>query len=415
MNKKFLRAGMIFASLLAVLSFGACSDDETTPTPAPAPELTSITPDALTWDAEAVDAKTITVAGQNLTNNRITLSALTYFTATLEGTTVTVTPKDVNKSTGALVETLTVSVANGNSLTATLTHSGSVVPVLKALNPDNLTWKAEEVNAQTITVEGDNMDKATITLSALTAYTATLNGTTITVTPKAANELTEPVSEELTVTVEGKSLTATLTQEAKVVVTPDPDPDPEPETKQWVRVSENKTDWSCEYLVVCDTELYVDAPRLWTLSTDVALQNGANDPNLFITVAENVITAAKTNDGADVAIDDLANYVVTVAALGDGKYAIKIGEGKYIKNSSGNHTAGIKAVEESTAVGATSMELQADGSVKIVAENTNLGLGFIGGEKHAFNYLPLDNGKNIGIEISNDRSFVSLYEYVAVK
>ncbi len=381
------------------------------------PELTALTPNALTWDANAVDAKSIRVEGKDLAGATIKLSALTHYTAAAVEyngvVTIAVTPNAANDQADPVVEKLTVSVEGAEtSLEATLTHKGKeaavAVPTLKKLTPNALSWAAEAVDAKTIDIEVENAEGKAITLSTLTAFTATLNGTKITVTPKAANELTTPVTEKLTVSVEGgNSLEATLTHEAKAAVTPDP----EPATGKWVKVTADKSDWSGDYLVVCDTELSAENPRLWTLNTNADNQNN-NDLNLYITVAEKVITAAKTKDGVDVAIADLANYVVTVAALGDGKYSIKIGEGKYIKNSSGNHTAGMTTAAENTTISASSMELQADGSVKIVAENTNLGLGFIGGKKYAFNYLPLDNGKNIGIDVTEDRSYVSLYEYV---
>ena len=201
-----------FVETLTVSVEGGNSLEAALTQAAPVPALTALTPDALVWADDETEPKSITFEGTNISGKAITVSELTNFTATVSGTTVTITPKAANIGATAFVETLTVSVEGGNSLTANLTQAAPA-PSLTALNPDALTWAAEETNAKTITLEGTNISGKTITLSELTNFDAVVEGTTVTVTPKAANTGNDDFTETLTVSVEGgNSLEADLTQ-----------------------------------------------------------------------------------------------------------------------------------------------------------------------------------------------------------
>ncbi len=512
MNKKFLRAGMIFASLLAVLSFGACSDDEGTdePVPAPVPELTSLTPDALTWDAKAVDAKTITIKGKNLKDATITLSALTHYTAKLEGTTVTVTPKAANADNKDVVEKLTISVKDGNSLEATLTQKAAEaepepepeIPALKSLTPNALTWEAAAVDAKTITIAGDYLDGATITLSTLTAFTATLEGkvvtvtpkaanadnkdvvekltvslkdgnsleatltqkakpapeltsltpdaltwdaeavdaktitingknlegveftlsalthytatvagTTITVTPAAANELAEPVVEKLTVTLGEKTLEATLTHSAKGA-----EPTPEPTTKTWKMVTETPTngDWSGEYLFVFDQIIpdKIPVPRAWNLTL-----TGDNRVAVILSDDGKEIVSARTHDNEaneanqSIALEDLVNYIVKIEKV-EGGYTLQCSPantttmvtvdgvqvpvgGKYIYNAVEDLSTNGIFYSENPVIGASSIDWDSsDGGLEIWNGAKTHRFALNPNQQRKFNFFPVNETKN---------------------
>ena len=208
-----------FVETLTVSVEGGNSLEATLTQTPPAPALTALTPNALTWAAENADAKTIAIEGSNIAGKTITLSELTNFTATVSGTTVTVTPKAANTGNADVFETLTVAVEGGNSLEATLTQT-KPVPVITGLDPETLTWASAETATKTIAVAGSYLDGATITATVDgSAFTATVEGTTVTVTPAAANESDADLTATLTVSVEGgNSLTATLTQTKPALV-----------------------------------------------------------------------------------------------------------------------------------------------------------------------------------------------------
>ena len=91
-----------------------------------------------------------------------------------------------------------------------------VSPTITTLSPGTLAWDATETAAKTITVSGAKLDGVTLTpaLSGDGAdhFTTSVSGTTITVTPKAANETTADIIATLTISADGgNSMTATLT------------------------------------------------------------------------------------------------------------------------------------------------------------------------------------------------------------
>ena len=87
------------------------------------PTITEVTPSSLVWTANDTSEKTVTIEGVNF--NGFTLSSLTSFNASVEGTTVKISPKAVNTSDAELKETLTITANGGNTPTVTLTQNGA--------------------------------------------------------------------------------------------------------------------------------------------------------------------------------------------------------------------------------------------------------------------------------------------------
>lgn len=87
------------------------------------PTITEVTPSSLVWTANDTSEKTVTIEGVNF--NGFTLSSLTSFNASVEGTTVKISPKAVNTSDAELKETLTITANGGNTVTVTLTQNGA--------------------------------------------------------------------------------------------------------------------------------------------------------------------------------------------------------------------------------------------------------------------------------------------------
>lgn len=87
------------------------------------PTITEVTPSSLVWTANDTSEKTVTIEGVNF--NGFTLSSLTSFNASVEGTTVKISPKAVNTSDAELKETLTITANGGNTATVTLPQNGA--------------------------------------------------------------------------------------------------------------------------------------------------------------------------------------------------------------------------------------------------------------------------------------------------
>ena len=324
----------------------------------PRPSLTSLTPATLTWTATETGSKTITVVGENLEGATITATVEgDAFTATVEGTTVTVTRATANDAYEAVTGTLTVSVQDGNELTATLTQEAKPRPSLTSLTPNSLTWAAAETDSKTVTVAGENLEDATITATVEGgAFKATVEGTTVTVTPVAANEGTADVTATLTVSVaDGNSLTAALTQAMPVVET----------VPGWYKVTENKTNWNGNYLVVAEVE--EGKGKCWTNETA-----GGTVPNsIDLTIADSRITGA--SKGTDNNYVDLTNnindYIIKITEI-DGGYSFYSAKNKWYLTTKKDKGTSMMTVPESdegasSTIGATSIAVNSDGTVVI--------------------------------------------------
>lgn len=87
------------------------------------PTITDLNPDVLNWASTEVGAKTIAVGGSDIDGKlsyALSGGASSKFTASISGTTVTVTPVGENTTDGDFEETLTITAAGGNSMIATL-------------------------------------------------------------------------------------------------------------------------------------------------------------------------------------------------------------------------------------------------------------------------------------------------------
>lgn len=227
----------------------------------------------------------------------------------------------------------------------------------------------------------------------MTAFTASVSGSTITVTPNAANETDADIVETLTVSVEGgNSLEATLTHSKPVVVVPDP-------TGKWTKVTTDKTDWSGTYLVVTD---YGDNYRAWDL-------NDGNDNLFFVTVNENnAITAAGTTQGGtNIPLANLNNSTVTIAKT-DGGYTILNANNQYISNTADN-AAGM-VIQPESIVGANTISLNQDKHVEIHLSNLT-GFGFFP-KNRRFRYFPDNKWNEPDVTADQIKVHVSLYEYI---
>lgn len=85
-----------------------------------APFITDVTPSSLSWASDDTAEKTVTIEGVNF--NGFTLSSLTSFNASVEGTTVKISPKAANTGDTDIKETLTITATGGNDATVTLTQ-----------------------------------------------------------------------------------------------------------------------------------------------------------------------------------------------------------------------------------------------------------------------------------------------------
>lgn len=89
------------------------------------PVITEVDPSSLTWGWDDTTTKQIEVTVVNLGANglEIDAAAIAPFTASVSGTTITVTPPSANTTPDDVVRTLTVSVTGGNSKEVTLTQA----------------------------------------------------------------------------------------------------------------------------------------------------------------------------------------------------------------------------------------------------------------------------------------------------
>ena len=96
-----------------------------------APMIIDVTPSSLSWASDDTAEKTVTIEGVNF--NGFTLSSLTSFNASVEGTTVKISPKTANTGDTDIKETLTITATGGNDVTVALTQlkkssGGEVTP-----------------------------------------------------------------------------------------------------------------------------------------------------------------------------------------------------------------------------------------------------------------------------------------------
>lgn len=84
-------------------------------------------------------------------------------------------------------------------------------PTITEITPSSLVWTADDTSEKTVTIKGVNFSG--FTLSTLTSFNAAVDGTTVKISPKAANTGDADLKETLTITATGgNSATVTLTQ-----------------------------------------------------------------------------------------------------------------------------------------------------------------------------------------------------------
>lgn len=159
----------------------------------------------------------------------------------------------------------------------------------------------------------------------------------------------------------------------------------------WMKVTDNRTDWSGDYLFVYDQ---VAKPRLWNLTmTD-------KDNLCYVKIGSNSITAVGTDESAsDIPVEELYNYIVTVRKV-DGGYTIMTANNEYITNTDGK--PGTQMGSQS-AIAATSITKQSDNTFEISLSTTSTAFGYYPTNRR-FNYFPNDRW--------GDKKRLSFYEFV---
>lgn len=180
-------------------------------------------------------------------------------------------------------------------------------PVIKSVSGET-SWDYDKTDAHTLTVEGNNLDGKTITVSGNSHFNVAVNGTTLTVTPSAAlSDTDDAVSETITVAVEGgNSTTITLTHKKKV----------SGDVKYYTKVTSAPEDWSGTYLIVFPdnkAHSYVSGKDL------------VSSYNTALTIADGEIEQTENTIKDEVVIESTT-----------GGYKIKLSDGKYLVAPSSN-------------------------------------------------------------------------------
>ncbi len=150
-------------------------------------QATSITPQTVEVYAGG-DAKTVEIQGLNMGTLTITKQPNTsYATASIEGTTLTVTPTQTAGNTS-----LVLTEANGGK---TATISINVLATSITAEPSSITANVSDGN-QTVQLGGTNHGAFTIvTQPNSSVATASISGSTLTITPKGGGETSVVVKE----------------------------------------------------------------------------------------------------------------------------------------------------------------------------------------------------------------------------
>lgn len=191
------------------------------------PVILEVTPASLDWAFDATNTQTAEVSLLNAQASALSLSGdYAPFTASLNGTTITVTPPQTPNTTGAdIVKTLTVSVAGGNSKTLTLKQekSGEATVILKedfaGITEGNST---ESTGSNTIWNGNDNFPTVETAYQAGGAVKIGKSKGTGSITSKAL-DLSAPFTVKLKVkgwtNVEGKIVVTVGSESQEIVYT----------------------------------------------------------------------------------------------------------------------------------------------------------------------------------------------------
>ena len=159
----------------------------------------------------------------------------------------------------------------------------------------------------------------------------------------------------------------------------------------WKKVTDNRTDWSGDYLFVCDQAA---KPRVWDLSMK------AKENMFYVKIASNSIAKVGTTEGgSDIPVEELYNYTATITKV-NGGYTIMTANNEYITNTTGS--AGTEMGSQSV-LAATSITKQSDHTFEISLSSSNTAFGYYPTNER-FNYFP--NNK------WGDKLRLSLFEFV---
>ena len=159
----------------------------------------------------------------------------------------------------------------------------------------------------------------------------------------------------------------------------------------WKKVTDDRTDWSGDYLFVCDQAA---KPRVW----DLSMKDKAN--MFYVKIASNSIAKVGTTEGgSDIPVEELYNYTATITKV-NGGYTIMTANNEYITNTTG--VAGTEMGSQSV-LAATSITKQSDHTFEISLSSSNTAFGYYPTNQR-FNYFP--NNK------WGDKLRLSLFEFV---
>ena len=159
----------------------------------------------------------------------------------------------------------------------------------------------------------------------------------------------------------------------------------------WKKVIDDRTDWSGDYLFVCDLAA---KPRVWDLSMK------AKENMFYVKIASNSIAKVGTTEGgSDIPVEELYNYTATITKV-NGGYTIMTANNEYITNTTGS--PGTEMGSQSV-LAATSITKQSDHTFEISLSSSNTAFGYYPTNQR-FNYFP--NNK------WGDKLRLSLFEFV---
>lgn len=159
----------------------------------------------------------------------------------------------------------------------------------------------------------------------------------------------------------------------------------------WKKVIDDRTDWSGDYLFVCDLAA---KPRVWDLSMK------AKENMFYVKIASNsIVKVGTTEGGSDIPVEELYNYTATITKV-NGGYTIMTANNEYITNTTGS--PGTEMGSQSV-LAATSITKQSDHTFEISLSSSNTAFGYYPTNQR-FNYFP--NNK------WGDKLRLSLFEFV---
>ena len=264
-------------------------------------------------------AKKVTIGGSNKGSLSITTQPnSTYATASLSGSTLTITPKAQGDTSVVVKE------ANGGK---TVTIPITVKTTTLTANPTSVTAYVSGGN-KTVTLSGDNKGTLSITSGGSTNYyTASISGNTLTISPKAAGSGKVVVKEANG----GKTVTISVT---------------------------------------------VKAVTLGVSTSSVTAYTGGNNQTVIIT-GTNYGSLSVSSGNSNVATGSISGTTLTITPKGDGTTTLTVKEG----NAGKTATVSVTVKTSSITASSTSVTAYVGGGNKTVTINgSNMGSLSISGQ-----------------------------------